>query len=169
MAYPFLHPSMLQAGQALPPIRFEAAVTGRAIDNALLSGRRAVLMVHGARNTEVPKSVARVVRERWPGADEVLLATIVDLRSFAGVWRRVAEAQVRATHGKLSAKVVEMGLDPAEHVLIVADWEGQAAKALGVDEPDKAAAAIVVGRDGKVAGVATGDGVADQVLGLLDQ
>lgn len=157
----------LQPYAPLPQFSFEAAVTGRPIDNALLKGRRAVLIVHGAKNTEVPKAVARVVRETWPDAKDVVLATVVDLRPFAGVWRRVAEAQVRSTHDKLAAKAKEMGLDPAEHVLIVTDWDGKAGKTLGVDDPGTAPAAVVVGRDGKVLGVATGEDVAGQVLGLL--
>lgn len=158
---------MLQAGKPLPAFRFEAAVTGRAIDNAFAKGRRAVFVVHGARNTEVPKAVAREVRERWPDANDVLLVSVVDLRSFAGLWRKVADAQVKATHDKLAAKAREMGLDPAEHVLIVADWEGKAANALGVESPDKEAAAVVVGKTGQVIGVAMGEDVAGQVARYL--
>lgn len=157
---------MLQAGDPLPAIHFEAAVTGQAIDNALVSGRRAVFIVHGSKNTDVPKAVAKEVRERWPDANDVFLATVVDLRSFAGVWRRVADAQVKATYDKLAAKAREMGLDPAEHVIIVADWEGKAAKTLGVDDPNNAAATIVAD-DGKVVGVAMGADIAAQVVKLL--
>jgi predicted transcriptional regulator len=84
------------------------------------------------------------------------------------VWRRVAEAQVKASHAKLSAKAKELGFDPNDHVLIVTDWDGTACKALDVEAPDKEAAVIVAGRDGKVLGVASGKDVAEQVVKLLE-
>jgi hypothetical protein len=114
----------------------------------------------------VPKAVARVVRERWPSADDVLLVSVVDLRAFSGLWRRVAEAQLRATHDKLAAKAKELGLDPKEHVLIVADWEAKAARTLGIEDPDKAPGAVVA-QDGVVLGVAKGPDVAADVVRLL--
>jgi hypothetical protein len=157
---------MLKPGDPLPKFSFQAAVSGKAVDNALVKGKRAVLMVHTGKDTETPKGVARVVREKWPDANDVVLASVIDLRAFAGMWRRVAEAKLKESHGKLSAKAQQMGLDPAEHVLLVADWDGTAAATLGVD-PAAGAAVVVAGRDGKVLGVATGDDVAGQVVRLL--
>jgi len=158
---------VLAAGSPLPPIRLEAAVSGRVIDNKALAGRKAVLVLHGARNTEAPKAVARAVRERWPDAGKVLLATVVDLRSFAGAWRRVAEAQLKSTHGKLADRAREHGLDPAEHVLIVPDWDGTACRTLGAEDAASTPVAVVVGPDGKVLGTATGD-LAPAVVRLLE-
>jgi len=158
---------VLAAGASLPPIRLEAAVSGRVLDNQALAGRKAVLVLHGAKTTDAPKAVARLVRERWPDAKQVLLATVVDLRSFGGVWRRVAEAQLKATHGKLAAKAREHGLDPDEHVLIVPDWDGLACRTLGADDAASAPLAVVVGPDGKVLGNASGAQIAEDTVRLL--
>jgi hypothetical protein len=78
----------------------------------------------------------------------------------------VAEAQVKSTYEKLAAKAKEAGLDPAEQVLICPDWDGALAAALGVAEPDREAAAIVV-KSGKVVAVAAGKDIAGQVVAAL--
>jgi hypothetical protein len=154
-----------QAGQPVPKFSATAAVSGRTISEADLKGN-GVLVVHGAKTADAAKEVSKAVRGKWPQPKQVFLASIVDLRSFAGLWKRVAEAQVKSTYEKLAAKATEAGLDPVEQVLICPDWDGAIGKALGVEEPDKEAAAIVV-KGGKVAVVARGKDIAAQVLAAL--
>lgn len=156
------------AGAPLPPFTTQAAVSGREVSNATLKGKRAVLVVHGSKTTDAAKEASKAVRARFT-PKEVASASIVDLHGFAGMWRRVAEAQVRQNYEKLAGKVKEAspGEDPADWVVICPDWDQSVCKALGVDQPDEAPAAIVVGADGKVVGVATGKGLGEQVVKLL--
>ncbi|MEA3143959.1 MAG: hypothetical protein QOG31_1283 [Thermoplasmata archaeon] len=154
-----------QAGQPVPKFTATAAVSGRTVSDADLKGT-GVLVVHGAKTADAAKEVSKAVRTRWPQPQQVFLASIVDLRAFSGLWKRVAEAQVKSTYEKLAGKAKEAGLDPAEQVLICPDWDGAIGKALGVAEPDKEAAAIVV-KGGKVVAVATGKDVAAQVMAAL--
>jgi hypothetical protein len=156
---------MTSVGQPVPKFSATAAVSGRTVSDADLKGS-GVLVVHGAKTADAAKEVSKAVRTRWPQPQQVFLASIVDLRAFAGLWKRVAEAQVKSTYEKLAAKAKEAGLDPAEQVLICPDWDGALAAALGVAEPDKEAAAIVV-KGGKVALVATGKDIAEKVVAAL--
>lgn len=155
-------------GSPLPPFSAQAAVSGRAVAPDAFRGRRAVLVVHGPKSADAAKDVSKALRARHPPS-EVFSASVVDLRSFGGVWRRVAEAQVKSTYEKLAAKVRESGGDPAEWVAICPDWDGSVAAALGVEQPDSAPAAIVVGADGKVLGCAEGKDLAARTMELLGQ
>jgi len=156
---------MAQPGQPVPKFSATAAVSGRAVSDADLKGN-GVLVLHGAKTADAAKEVSKGVRTRWPQPGQVFLASIVDLRAFGGLWKRVAEAQLKSTYEKLAAKATEAGLDPAEQVLICPDWDGAIAKALGVAEPDREPAAIVV-RGGKVAAIATGKDLAQQAVAAL--
>jgi hypothetical protein len=155
----------LTIGSPLPPFKATAAVSGRAVSEADLKGT-GVLVIHGAKTADAAKDVSKAVRTKYPKTTDVFLASIVDLRAFAGIWKRVAEAQVKSTYEKLAAKATEAGMDPKEQVLICPDWDGAIAQSLGVAEPDKEAAAIVV-KGGKVAAVATGKDIAGQVMTAL--
>lgn len=158
----------LSAGAPLPAFSVQAAVSGRTVDNSVFKGRRAVLVVHGSKTTDAAKDVSKAVRAQHKPKD-VFSASIVDLRAFGGLWKKVAEAQVKQNYEKLAAKVKENnpGEDPADWVVICPDWDGSVGKALGVEAPDEAAAAIVVGADGKVKGVVTGAGMGEKVNALL--
>jgi hypothetical protein len=156
----------LQPGQALPAFRLTAAVSGRTVSDAELGKGRGVLIVHGSKSAEAAKELSKAVRSRWPQSSDVFLASIVDLRPFSGVWKKVAEAQLKSTYDKLAQKAKEAGLDPAGQVLICPDWDAAVAKTLGVIEPDKEPAAIVV-RDGKVVAVVSGSALAERVVASL--
>jgi len=158
----------LAPGQPLPDFRIAAAVSGREVSPAALKGKPAVLVVHGSRSTDAAKDVSKALRATSKPSD-VALASIVDLRSFGGLWKKVAEAQVKSNYEKLAGKVKEAdpAADPADWVVICPDWDGAVCKALGVEAPDDEPAAIVAGPDGKVKGVATGAGLAEKAMALL--
>lgn len=156
-------------GTPCPPFTATAAVSGRTIDNAALAGHKAVLVVHGPKSTQAPKEVAKAVRGKSMDPEDPVIVTVVDLRSMAGLWRKVAEATIKTTYANLSQRLPP-GEDPAKHILICPDWDGTVCKAIGVDEPDRAPVAIVVGANGVIkavvpAGATMGQGVLDALDG----
>jgi hypothetical protein len=156
------------AGAPLPAFSTTAAVSGRTVDNSSLKGRKAVLVVHGSKTTDAAKEVSKALRSKYKPS-EVGSASIVDLRAFGSLWKKVAEAQVKSNYEKMAGKVKENqpGEDPADWVVICPDWDGSVGKALGVDEPDSTPAVIVVGADGKVLGSAEGAGLGEKAMALL--
>src|SRR5437868_14094773 len=86
--------SVTATGQPVPKFTATAAVSGRTVSDADLKGT-GVLVVHGAKTADAAKEVSKAVRTRWPQPQQVFLASIVDLRAFSGLWKRVAEAQVK--------------------------------------------------------------------------
>ena len=158
----------LNPGMAVPQFSIPAAVSGRTVSPAAFKGRRAVLVVHGSRSTDAAKEVSKAVRAKHK-PDAVYSASIVDLRAFGGLWKKVAEAQVKQNYDKLATKVKEANpsADPADWVVICPDWDGSVGQALGVEKPDDEPAAIVVDSDGKVKGIVTGSGMGEKVVALL--
>lgn len=157
----------LAPGAPLPAFSIAAAVSGRTVDNAYLAGHRAVVVLHGAKNTDAPKEVARLVRAKSMDPKDPILVTVVDLRAMAGIWRKVAEAQLKSTYQKLATKV-PAGQDPADHILICPDWDGSVCAALGAAEAGTQAVAVVVGADGKVRdALPAGAGLGERVMAAL--
>ena|SRR5688572_1089784 len=155
----------MDPGSKAPGFSALAAVSGRVVSPETLAGKRAVLVFHGVKTQDAPKEVGKAVRVKWPDAGQVVVANIVDLRSMAGVWRRVAEAQIKATYEKMAGKVTAG--DPADYVLICPDWENQVAPLFGVPDPNAQAGIAVLDPSGKVLGVRTGSGLGEQALSLL--
>lgn len=155
-------------GSPLPQFTIPAAVSGREVSPAAFKGRPAVLVVHGSKSTDVAKEVSKALRAKHKPA-EVFSASIVDLRSFGGLWKKVAEAQVKSNYEKMAGKVKEAqpGEDPADWVVICPDWDGSVGKTLGVEDPDSEPTVLVVGADGKVKGALQGAGLGEKTMALL--
>jgi Redoxin len=155
-------------GTPVPPFTTTAAVSGREVSPQAFKGRRAVLVLHGSKSTEVAKEVSKALRAKYK-PDEVFSASLVDLRSFGGLWKKVAEAQVKANYEKMAGKVKENqpGEDPADWVVICPDWDGSVGKALGVEDPDSNPTVIVVDADGKVKASLQGADAAPKTMALL--
>lgn len=157
----------LPEGSPLPPFALTTAVSGITVDNAWLTGRKCVIVVHGSKTTDVAKEVSKALRAKEPDAKKVAYVSIVDLRPFSGLWKKVAEAQIKSNYAKLADKAKDVGLDPLEHVIICPDWDAAVCAALGFPEPDKQPGAIIVDAAGNVLGSVSGTGLAPQVLAML--
>ena len=143
-----------------------AAVSDRAVNLAFLEGHAAVLVCHGPKSTDAAKEVAKAVRSRSLDPKDPIIASIVDLRAMGGIWRKVAEAQIKSSYAKLAEKV-PAGHDPADHILICPDWDGAVCLALGAVNADREPLAVVVGPNGLVKQTVTGPGLGEKVVGLL--
>lgn len=156
-------------GSPIPDFEAAATQSGRDASPQSLRGRRIVYVVHGVPTADAAKAVSKAVRSRFPSARDVALVSIVDLRSMGGLWRRVAEAQLKSTYAKLAAKVESLGLGeaPEDHVMIVPDWDGSLATLLANAPTGEEATAVVVDKEGVVRAVATGKDPSEAVMQAL--
>jgi hypothetical protein len=60
-------------------------------------------------------------------------------------------------------------LDPADYVLIIPDWKGQAVRAVGLHSPLRHPALAVLGPRGELLGVHQGDDLSDAAIQILEQ
>ncbi|MEK6975969.1 MAG: hypothetical protein AABY18_06475 [Candidatus Thermoplasmatota archaeon] len=158
----------IAAGSPVPEFRLQAAVSGREVSPAMLKGKRAVLVLHGVKTQEAPKEVGKAVRAKHPGPD-VIVANVLNLKTMGGMWKRVAEAQIKSTYERMAGRITEKepGRDPADLVLILPDWDNAVAPLFGVADSDAEAAVVVIGADGKVKGLASGKDLGEKATALL--
>ena len=106
------------------------------------------------------------VRASYPDPAVVQIATIIDLRSIPRLLRKVAEGTLNGRYQE-RAKALEPGLDPAERIVILPDWDGKAVAALGISDLSQQAAVAVVAPTGKLVGVRQGDELGNAALELV--
>jgi len=157
----------MEVGTQAPEFALEAVVSERPVNSEALAGRRVVLVFHGPRTSDAPKEVGKAVRAAHPDAGDVFVANVVNLKSMAGMWQKVAKAQLKATYDRMAGKLEAKGTDPVDYVVMCADWDNDVAPRFGCDDSNQAPAVAVLDADGTVLGTATGDDLPGQVLALL--
>jgi hypothetical protein len=152
----------VRVGAKAPSFKLSAAVSGRVVEPT--KGRKMVLVFHGPQTTDAPKEVGKAVRAVYPKAEDVVIANIVDLRSMGGLWRKVADASIKANYDRMAPKVSG---DPAEYVIICPDYDGTCASLFGLDDPNREPAVAVLDGKGHLLGLEVGGELAQRALALL--
>jgi len=136
---------------------------------AIGSGRRvtlnrlampAVLLFLARETSNDGAPVIARLREDYPLAEQVLMASIVDLHIVPRLVRGVAEAAMRVAYDKAVERFPhefkppqpDMKMDPADYIIILPDWDAAVTREFGVRNPSRAPAAVVLDRFGLIAG-----------------
>jgi hypothetical protein len=153
---------VLEIGTAAPEFTIKAAVSEKEVSHA--NGRKTVLVFHGNKTQEAPKLVGKAVRAAFPSWQNVLIANIVNLKAFAGLFSKVANAQIKQTYEKMSAKV-----DPAEEfVVICPDFDNAIGPLFEIPNSDKDCGIVVLDHAGGVIGSHTGlTGIGEAAVAIL--
>jgi len=114
-------------------------------------GQKAVLVCHGQDTAKAAFEVNNTVREKYPDADEVLIASIIDLSSFPSMFQGMVKPELDKAYLKAASKLSE-GLEPRDYVIILADWDAEATEALEAKGSTKQAVVIVADAKGQVVG-----------------
>ncbi len=157
---------MPQPGDAAPDFTITAAVSEREISPATLAGKQAVLIFHGQRTASAAKDVGKAVRAAHPSADEVVVGNVIDLRKMGGLWKKVAMATIKQNYEKIASRLQD-GYMPEDYIVICPDWDAATTQAFGFDETDEQAGLAVIGADGKVKGLAQGEGLPEKAVEFL--
>ncbi len=155
-------PMALETGTVAPEFSLTAAVSEKEVTQS--NGRKTVLVFHGNKTQDAPKVVGKAVRAEHPDWNDVLVANIVNLKPFSGLFSKVANAQIKQTYEKMAAKV-----DPAEeYVVICPDFENAVGPLFGFADSDKECGVVVLDGEGNVLGSHAGlDGIGEAAVKLL--
>ena len=107
------------------------------------------------------------VRTRWPSAGDVLVADVVDLHKVPSMFRRVAEGVLQKEH-RQAVDALSPGLDPYDHVVLLPDWNGAVAKALGLEDPTQQLGWAVINPAGEVLAAASGSGTDSSLIQAIE-
>ena len=120
-----------------------------------------------AQETEKDAPVVEdAVRARFPRADEVLVAHVIDLHKVPSLFRKVAEGVLAGEYRKAAGDLTD-GQDPHDHVVMLPDWQGDVAKSLDLPDPSTTICGAVISPDGDVMGTYAGTN-GQNVLMLVD-
>jgi hypothetical protein len=150
----------------LPDVTLTAAGSDREIPLAGI-GVPSILIFHGQDTADAALAVNKTVRKKYPGADQVLVASIIDLRSFPSMFHSMVQPALEKAYFNAAGKV-SAGADPADLVVLLPDWDGAVHDAVGVRESTAQAAVLVADAAGLIISRDQGDDPAGTALAAVD-
>jgi hypothetical protein len=148
-----------------PAVTLTAIGSGRKVTLNQI-GIPALLLFHGRSNAEASQNVNAPVRDKYPLASTVLVATVMDLHIAPRPLRGVVEAFIRNAYEEACQKL-PTGWSPRDYLLLLPDWDGSLTKKFGFKDTDHTAGVVVLDRQGKVVGAYQGKDLAAQALAML--
>jgi len=156
----------VRAGQPAPKFKMKAIGSGREISAESLVGHVSALIFVNQDTQRDGRGIIKAIREEYPSAAEVLIATVVDLSPVPIILKGMAENMLKDSYQKSAARLAE-GSDPAAYVVILPDWKGELLKAFGVKAVNKQPAFVVIDRAGLIAGAYQGEDPGAAAVTLL--
>jgi len=130
-------------------------------------GVPALLVFHTQESAESAQSVIQAVRDHHSRADEVMVASVVDLRQVPRMFRKIAERAMRNAF-KEAAEGLPAGLDAADYVVILPDWDGSVTGEMGFGDVGTAPGIAVLDSAGTLAGTEQGGDLTAAALMMLE-
>jgi hypothetical protein len=149
----------------LPDVNLTAAGSGRNVNLAKI-GVPSILIFPGKDNADAALEVNKVVRKQYPKADEVFMASVIDLRSFPSIFRSMVQPALEKAYFNAAGKV-SPGTNPADLVVLLPDWDGSVHDTLDVSESTASAAVLVADGQGRIIGRDQGDRPAEAALAAV--
>ena len=132
----------------LPDATFTAVVSGREI-SLRETGIPLVLIFHAQDTARDALEVNLAVRGVHPDPAEVMVASVIDLRSFPSMFRGMVKSELEKAYHNAAGRLPE-GADPADHVVLLPDWDGSIFDSVGIKNANDQAAVVVADRQGMV-------------------
>lgn len=155
------------AAGSLPAVVLKAVVSGRemALDETDVP---LVLVFHAQDTAQDAVAVNKAVRSVHRDPADVLVASVIDLRSFPSMFRGMVEAELEKAYHNAAGRLPE-GADPADHVILLPDWDGAVYDALEIKNANAQAAVIVADRQGRIICQAQENGLGTLALDALEK
>jgi hypothetical protein len=151
----------------MPPITI-TAVESKAKLSLNKLGRPAVLLFLWQETEVLGDLVREAVRQKYPEPAQVLIINLADLRGIPRVMRAMVERELAKGYKRTVRKLPE-GANPAHHVIILPDWKGEVAEAVGAGDTHQTPAAAVLNAGAEIVGVHHGEDLVEPVLKMLEQ
>lgn len=133
----------------IPDVTLEAVVTER---DVLLAAPEllTVLIFHGEDTADAASEVNFAIRQAFPSASRVLIASVVDLGYVPEMFRGLARDAMQAAFYKESNTYLPEGYSAEDYIVILPDWEGDVTEAFGFENVDEMLGIVVIEERGRV-------------------
>lgn len=155
----------LPNGTPAPAFSSKAVVSERPISPQNTAGAL-LLIFHSYQTAAAVAKVIQTVREVYPNPDQVLLASVADMRIVPRLLRGTAKNIMRNAYKK-AANQVPPGQDPADHIIILPDWNGVIFKAYRVPDVAGQVALVLIDESKVIQGSYLGAQPAQAALVLI--
>jgi len=149
----------------LPAETLRAVVSDHEINLAAI-GRPSVLIFHGQDTAAAALAVNNTVRAAYPDPQEVLIASVIDLRQFPAMFHGMVKPELEKAYHKAAGKL-PADADAAAMIVLLPDWKGAAHEACGVQNSTAEAVVLVAAADGRILARVQGDDVDQAALSAL--
>ncbi len=141
----------LSPGQPASPFSLKTVATGRVFKPADYLGR-AVLLIFADHNTaRSSQAVVEKLRRRYPQFERLAIAVVIDARIVPRLFRGAVEGFMEKEYRETAAAIPQ-GYDPADHLILLPDWNGEITRAYGAAELGRHLHLFLIGSDGLVKG-----------------
>jgi hypothetical protein len=152
----------------MPPITITAAGSKRKIPLNKL-GRPVLLLFLWQETEPLADDVRDAVRAKYPEPAQVMIVNLADLRGIPRLLRRMVEPEMAKGYKRTVAKLPPDTERPYEHVIILPDWKGEVAQAVGIDDTHETPAVALMDSDASIVGYYQGFELAKAAMELLDK
>jgi len=158
--------SSISPGAAGPPFTLQALGSGRTVSQA---GDAPLLLVFHDQNTvDKVQAMQQAVRLVYSDAQQLQIASVVNMKSVPVFLRSTAESVMKGSYNKAAA-AMPPGLDAADYVIILLDWDGNASKAYGAHKIERRPRLVLLDAAGTVRGVHQGEEIEQEALAMVTE
>lgn len=118
---------------------------------AAVQGTPLFLVFHDQNHVAAVQTMQQTLREQGLAAQDLWIASVVNMSSIPAFLRPLAESVMVGTYKK-AADVMPAGMDVADYVIILLDWDGKVSKTYGARKISSAPLLVLVDGGGLVRG-----------------
>jgi hypothetical protein len=154
------------AGGAAPAFDLKAIKSGRQISPATCKGNVLGMVFHGRETVQAVVEINTTVRPVFPDPMPVILVSVIDLSVVPRLLHGAVKPILEQAYEQ-AVREMPKGYNPADYVFLLPDWNGAVTKAFRARDTNKAAAVVVIGREGQVVGSYQGPQPGPATLSLI--
>ncbi len=156
---------LLPVGSPAPHFSLTAIASNRQINPASATGLL-LLIFHSYQTVDEARLIIRAVRESYPSPDQILIASVADMRIVPRLARGMAKRIMQNAYEEAKKEIPE-GHEPSDHIIILPDWYGKVFDAYNVPNTSGEVALVIIYESQIVQGSYKGHEPVMAVLELL--
>ncbi len=151
-----------------PHFDLQAIVTGRRINPQTCASRAVLLIFHNQNTLDAVREVQEAVRTHYSDPNRLQVVNIVELSGVPRLLRSAVETLMRAGY-KQGISHVPVGLDPADYVIILPDWQGEVTQAFRMTNVGKQAGLALIDGQWRLCARYQGSGLGARAIEMVSQ
>ena len=156
--------SSISPGATAPTFTLQALGSGRLVSQV---GAAPLLLVFHDQNTvDKVQAMQQAVRTEYSDARQLQIASVVNMKPVPVFLRSTAESVMKGSYAKAAA-AMPPGLDAADYVVILLDWDGKVSQAYGAQKIERRPRLVLLDAAGTVRGVYQAEEIEQAALAMV--